>query len=61
MNTRTPKCVRSRSRQTAPWKRDQPVGSRPGHTPSPPTKSLDFRGFHSSRLLILRGGNSHVR
>ena len=31
------------------------------HTPSPPTKSFDFRGFDSSRLLILRGGNSHVR
>ena len=30
-------------------------------TPSPPFKSLDFRGFDSSRLLILRGGNSHVR
>ena len=30
-------------------------------TPSPPTKSLDFRGFDSSRLLIPRGGNSHVR
>ena len=30
-------------------------------TPSPPIKSLDFRGFDSSRLLILRGGNSHVR
>ena len=30
-------------------------------TPSPPTKSLDYRGFDSSRLLILRGGNSHVR
>ena len=30
-------------------------------TPSPPTKSLDFGGFDSSRLLILRGGNSHVR
>ena len=29
-------------------------------TPSPPTKSLDFRGFDSSRFLILRGGNSHV-
>ena len=29
--------------------------------PSPPTKSLDFEGFDSSRLLILRGGNSHVR
>ena len=25
-------------------------------TPSPPTKSLGFRGFDSSRLLILRGG-----
>ena len=30
-------------------------------TPSPPTKSFDFRGFDASRLLILRGGNSHVR
>ena len=26
-----------------------------------PTKSLGFGGFDSSRLLILRGGNSHVR
>ena len=31
------------------------------HTPSPPTKSLGFRGFDSSKLLILKGGNSHVR
>ena len=30
-------------------------------TPSPPTKSLDFRGFDSSKLLILKGGNSHIR
>ena len=30
-------------------------------TPSPPTKSLGFGGFDSSKLLILRGGNSHVR
>ena len=30
-------------------------------TPSPPTKSLDFRGFDSSRLLSLKGGNSRVR
>ena len=30
-------------------------------TPSPPTKSLDFRGLDSSRLLILRGENYHVR
>ena len=30
-------------------------------TPGPPTKNLDFRGFDPSRLLILRGGNSHVR
>ena len=30
-------------------------------TPSPPTKSFDFRGFDSSKLLILRGGNSHAR
>ena len=30
-------------------------------TPSPPTKSLDFRGFDSNKLLILKGGNSHVR
>ena len=33
----------------------------PQCTPSPPTKSFDFRGFDSNRLLILRGGNSHVR
>ena len=31
-----------------------------GRTPSPPTKSLGFRGFDSSRLLILRGGNYHI-
>ena len=30
-------------------------------TPSPPTKSFDFREFDSSRLLILKGENSHVR
>ena len=30
-------------------------------TPSPPIKSLDFRGFDSSKLLILKGGNFHVR
>ena len=29
--------------------------------PSPPTKSSGFGGFDSSKLLILRGGNSHVR
>ena len=32
-----------------------------GPTPSPPTKSLCFRGFDSSKLLIPKGGNSHVR
>ena len=31
-------------------------GSSDWDTPSPPTKSLGFRGFDSSRLLILRGG-----
>ena len=30
-------------------------------TPSPPTKSFDFGGLDSGKLLILRGGNSHVR
>ena len=30
------------------------------NTPSPPTKSLGFRGFDSSRLFILRGGNYHI-
>ena len=30
-------------------------------TPSPPTKISGLRGFDSSKLLILRGGNSHVR
>ena len=29
-------------------------------TPSPPIKSLGFRGFDSSKLLIIKGGNSHV-
>ena len=31
------------------------------NTSSPPIKSSDFRGFDASRLLILKGGNSHVR
>ena len=30
-------------------------------TPRPPIKSLGFEGFDSSRLFILKGGNSHVR
>ena len=30
-------------------------------TPSPPTKSLGLGVFDSSRLLILRVGNVHVR
>ena len=30
-------------------------------TLSPPTKSSGFRGFDSSKLLILKVGNSHVR
>ena len=30
-------------------------------TAAPPTKSFDVIGFDSSKLLILRGGNSHVR
>ena len=30
-------------------------------TPSPPIKSCDFRGFDSSKLSILKCGNSHVR
>ena len=29
--------------------------------PSPPTKSSGFSGFDSSKLLKLKGGNSHVR
>ena len=33
----------------------------PTCTPSPPIKSLGFEGFDSSRLLILRDGDSHVR
>ena len=32
-----------------------------GGTPSPPIKSLFFRWFDASRLLILTGGNYHVR
>ena len=30
-------------------------------TPSPPIMSLHFRGFDSSKLSIIVGGNSHVR
>ena len=36
-------------------------GVNSGETSSPPTKSSGFEGFDSSRLLILRDGNSHVR
>ena len=31
------------------------------HISLAPIKGLDFRGFESSRLSILKGGNSHVR
>ena len=31
------------------------------NTPSPPTKSLGFDGFDSSKLLIIFGGNYHIR
>ena len=31
------------------------------HNTNLPIKSFDFRGFDSSRLLILRDGNYHVR
>ena len=42
--------------------RARPKGEPPWMgTPSPPTKSLGFRGFDSSKLFILKGGNSHVR
>ena len=34
----------------------QPLGGLVRCTPSPPTKSSGFRGFDSSRLLVLRGG-----
>ena len=36
--------------------RPRSAGWCPGRTPSPPTKSLGFEGFESSRLLIIRGG-----
>ena len=38
-------------------------GQAPGpvHTPSPPSKALGFEGFGSSKLLIIRRGNAHVR
>ena len=32
-----------------------PRSAKHKHTPSPPTKSLGFEGFDSSRILILRG------
>ena len=44
-----------------PGGQNRAIVSGSGITPSPPTKSFDFGGFGSSRLLILRGGNSHVR
>ena len=40
---------------------DLRAGVKERPTPSPPTKSFDFRGFDSSKLLILKGGNCHVR
>ena len=49
-------CFKSQSKKSTP---NFCTASR--DTPSPPIKSLDFRGFDSSRLSILRGGNSHVR
>ena len=45
---------RSSSVLTARSKETRPL---PLATPSPPTKSFDFRGCDSSKLLILRGGN----
>ena len=44
--------------------RDSRGGRRVGllsSTPSPPTRSFDFTGFDVSKLLILKGGHSHVR
>ena len=41
-----------------PWGFLQHRAAKRCNTPSPPTKSLDFRGFDSSRLIILIGGNS---
>ena len=38
-----------------------PAAEEVAATPSPPTKSFDFEGFDSSKLLILKSGNSHVR
>ena len=35
--------------------------SRSQAVPSPPTKSLGFEGLDSSKLLILKGGNSYAR
>ena len=47
---------------SAPWEpRSWGTQSNNENTPSPPTKTFDFGGFDSSKLLILRGGNSHVK
>ena len=32
----------------------------PPTTPSPPTKSFDFEGLDSSKLLIIKRGNFHI-
>ena len=40
---------------------DSMLNDNHGYTPSPPTKSLGFGGFDSSKLLIIRGWTSHVR
>ena len=37
-----------------------PLQSSSTPSPIPPTKSFDFGGFDSSKLLILRGGNYHI-
>ena len=58
----THKLIQLHNNTTKPNDTNLCTSQRPGRsTPSPPIRSLGFEGFDSSRLLIIRGGNSHVR
>ena len=51
---------RAREREREREEEDMEARAEAGDTLSPPTKSLGFRGFDSSKLLILKGENSHA-
>ena len=54
-------CTSQRAAESDQPEDPRAMNSKLPSTPSPPINIVDFRGFDSSRLLILRGGNSHVR